>query len=194
MQFDDIIEKRHSARSFKNKKVDWKRILDAIEVAQKSPFAGNLNNMKFIIIEESDSIAKIAEWCQQTWINEAPALIVAVADDTHLENMYGERGKRYARQQAGAAIEHILLKLTDLEINSCWVGAYSDELVKQHLSIPAHWNIEAIIPVGYEQPQPRAAGKKRKRALVDSIYWEVWERSRRPTATPEPPHRKNPWQ
>ncbi|MCX8159273.1 MAG: nitroreductase family protein [Candidatus Pacearchaeota archaeon] len=184
MKFDEIIENRHSSRSFKDKKVNFEHILEAIDASLKGPFAGNLNNLKFLIIEEEKTIREIAKFSHQEWINEAQAIIVVCSNDIHLENQYGERGRIYSRQQAGAAIVTILFKLTELGINSCWVGAYQDELIKQLLDIPSHIQIEAIIPLGYEKGIVK---KPRKISLENAIRWENFETTKRPTIFKEPP-------
>ena len=150
MEFDAIIKKRKSVKSFSHKKPSWKLILDAIESANQGPFAGNHNNIKFLIIEEKETIDKIAKLAEQTWISESSLLILICSDETHLENIYGERGRVYSRQQAGAVIQTLLFKIVDLGLSSCWVGAYSDEILKEVLKIPQDIQIEAIIPVGYE--------------------------------------------
>ena len=154
MDFDSVIEKRASARSFKSKKASWKDILEAIDAAIKAPSAGKMHHLKFVIIEEQEKIEKIAEFTDQLWISESGILVVVCSDDTHLENQYGERGRVYSRQAAGAAIENFLLKITDLGLSACWVGSYTDELIKQLLKIPAHIQIEAIIPIGYSKTKP----------------------------------------
>ena len=118
-------------------------------------------------------------------------MIVVCSDDTHLEDLYGERGRIYSRQQAGAAIQTLLLALTDLGISSCWVGAYTDEFVKQKLKIPQHINIEAIIPVGYEKKMP-GDEKKKKKELESVLYWEEWKNSRRATLFEESKEDYNP--
>ena len=177
MELDSAIEKRHSSRSFKSKKASWKDILKAIEAASKAPFSDNRNNLRFLIIENEKTIEKISGFANQLWINEAAILVLVCSNDSNLENMHGERGRIYSRQQAGAAIENFLLKLTDLGLNSCWIGSYKDELIKQLLKIPEHIQVEAIIPVGYESGN---AGKKRKKDLDTLIYWEEWETENRP--------------
>ena len=96
--------------------------------------------------------------------------------------MYNERGRVYSRQQAGAAINTILLKLVDLGLSACWVGAYSDEIIKQLLKIPEHMQIEAIIPVGYSSGKNK---KKRKISLTAALNWEQYDIKRRPTLTEE---------
>ena len=184
MKFDDVIEARHSARTFKPKKVKFGDILEAIDAALKGPFAGNINNLKFVIVEDEKTIKMLSKHANQTWINEASAVIIICSDDTHLENQYGKMGADYSRQQAGAAINTIILKLTDLEINSCWVGSFDYEIIKELLKIPQNIHIEAMIPVGYEKGK---AKKPRKHELETLIRWENWNTFKRPTIFPEPP-------
>jgi len=184
MEFDLVVEKRKSVHSFKNKKVDWRDILESVDAACQGPFADSRNNLKFLIIEEPKKIEKIAEFSDQTWIGESQILVVVCSDDTHLENMHGERGRVYSRQQAGSAIITFILKLTDLGLSSCWVGSYKDELVKQFLKIPSHIQIEAIIPIGHESAKSK---KKKKKELEHSIFWEEWDKRRRPSLIQEGP-------
>ncbi len=178
MEFDKVIESRKSVRSFRSKKARWEDVIEAVDVARKSPFAGNQNHMKFIIIEKQETIDRIAELSNQLWINESGILVVVCSDDTHLENMYGERGRVYSRQQSGAAIENFLLKIADMGLSACWVGAYQDELIKQLLKIPEHMQIEAIIPVGYEKKKEE---RKEKKSLESVMFWEYWDNRKRPS-------------
>lgn len=188
MEFDEVVKKRKSVRSFLSKPVDFRAILDAIHSANLGPYAGNVNNMKYVIVEDKREIEALAKHAEQTWISNAQAVIVVCTEDMHIEKMYGERGRIYSRQQAGAAINTIMLKLTELGISTCWVGAYTDEVIRGILGAPAHVNIEAIIPVGYERPV-KGEVKKRKKEVGNVIYWDVWERGRRPTILSEGPLR-----
>ncbi|MBX4212640.1 nitroreductase family protein, partial [Candidatus Pacearchaeota archaeon] len=183
MKFDEVIKSRKSVRTFKSTKASWKDVLEAVDTAIQAPFAGNLNHLKFLIVEDKKIIEKISEFSHQVWINEAGIVVLALSDDTHLENLYGHRGRIYSRQQAGAAIENFLLKITDLGLASCWVGAYSDELIKQLLEIPAHVQIEAILPVGYEKGKNP---KTPKRSLESALFWEKWNKRRRPELFQDP--------
>lgn len=186
MDFDSVIEKRHSARAFRDKIVDWRKVVHAVEAATKAPFAGNEQGFRFVIIENKDTIKKIAKFANQSWITEAQILVVVGNDETKLEKLYGERGRVYSRQQAGAAIENFMLKLVNDGLSCCWVGAYTDELIKQTLGMPGHIQIEAIIPIGYEAPS-RAKHKQRlQKDLEHWMFWEAWETRRRPTLYKEP--------
>src|SRR3989344_1277093 len=188
MDFDQIIEKRHSSRSFKSKRPSFKDIMLAVDSSLQGAFANNLNHLNFLIIESPETIKKIAKLCNQAWVSESQLLVIVCSDDTHLEKLFGDRGRVYSRQQAGAAINTFILKLTELEIDSCWVGEYSDELIKSTLGIPQHIQIEAIIPTGFEQlAKGQKKPKKEKKISLDrGIFWEKWEGFRRPSAFEDP--------
>jgi nitroreductase len=183
MEFDSVIQKRRSCNKFKKKKPSWKLVLDAIESANQAPFAGNKNNLKYLIVEHPDRLKNICQDCQQSWMTKSRILIVICSDTSQLENLYGERGRIYAKQHAGAAIENLLLKLTDLGLSGCWVGAYKDKFIRKHLKIPASIEIEAIIPIGYAEEAPK---KKKKQSLSNSVYWESWKNPSRPTIIEDP--------
>ncbi len=178
MDFDTLLKNRKSSRKFTGKKVSFRSLMDAIDAALQGPFPDNHNHLKFLIIEDKEKIKEISSYSEQNWIATAPAIIAVCSDDSHLENLYGPRGRVYSRQTAGAAINAILLKLTELNLGSCWVGAYTDKKIKNLLSIPEDIQIEAIIPVGYSDDDKR---KMKKPSLDKSIYWEKWKIPRRTT-------------
>lgn len=177
MNFDWIVENRKSVRRFSKSRANWKDVLDAIDLANQGPFSGNHNHLKFIIIESEDSIRSLADVCEQEWIKSVPLLVIVTSDDSHLENTYGERGRVYSRQQAGAAIQTMLLKFTELGLGSCWIGAYEDSKIRKKLGMPEHVQVEAIIAVGHEEGMMK---KPKKKDLNRSLYWESWGNDKRP--------------
>jgi nitroreductase len=183
MEFDEVIKTRKSVRSFSKKQPSWKDIIEAVDSACKGPFVDERNHLKFIIIEEDKKIEKVAENCNQLWINQSQLVVVVVSDDTNLENRHGDRGRIFSRQQAGAAIVTFMLKLTDIGLSSCWVGAYSDERIKQMLNIPDHLQIEAIIPIGYEKVKSK---KVEKKDVEHAIFWDVWGKRKRDSYSQDP--------
>ena len=185
MDFDEVIDLRRSVRKFKSGKVNWRDVLEAIDSSLNGPFAANQNNFKFLIVEDNDKIGKIADACDQDWIGTSKTLVLICSDDANLENIFGDKGRVYSRQQAGSAIQAFLLKLTDISLSACWVGAYADELVKESLKIPQHIQIEAIIPIGYENKKSSEA-KLEKKELENVIYWGHWNNDMRPSLFKEP--------
>lgn len=151
MEFDKVIKLRHSVRNFKKgKKPSYEEVISAIDCARQGPLAGNQPALKYILVTEKEKIKELASASQQDFIESVDYCIVVCSDKKFLKKSYYERGDVYARQEAGAAIVTILLKLTELGLASCWVGTFADEIVKRILKIPQEIDVEAILPVGYE--------------------------------------------
>ena len=121
MDLDKAIQSRQSIRSFKDKKPDWREIIEAIDSARFAPMAGNIFTLKFILVSDREKIEQLADACQQNFIAEADYVVVACSEEKIISNAYRERGKKYLRQQAGAAIENFLLKIEDLGLATCWI-------------------------------------------------------------------------
>jgi nitroreductase len=173
MELDKAINQRHSARDFsKTKKTDYKKIIEAIESATKAPLAGNHHNLKFILVSDKAKIKGLAEAAVQDFISSSNYVVVVCSNKRVLEASYHERGKMYSHQQAGAAIENFLLKITDLGLATCWVGAFSDETVKRVLKIPDNIDVEAFFPIGFEIGR---AKQKPKPDLDDVLFFNEWD-------------------
>jgi len=168
MEFDRVIAKRHSVRKFKSKKPNWRDILKAVNAANEIPLAGNITTLRFILVDNLKIIQELADACQQNFVGDAHYIVVVCSDNKQIKRAYDERGARYSRQQAGAAIENFLLKITDMGLASCWVGAFSDKIVKRILRIPEDVDVEAILPVGYEMGKQI---RKRKKPSLNAVLF-----------------------
>jgi nitroreductase len=173
MEFEDVIKKRASIRKYALKKPDIELAIAAIEAAHVAPTPGNLQLLKYMIVENKELITQIAEACQQPFIEQSSLLVIVCSDTKQAEKMYDKRAEKYTRQHAGAAIENFLLTITDLGLASCWVGAFSDFQVHRILHIPENITVEAILPVAYEHKMNRAAQRKRT-PLMGKIYFEEY--------------------
>ena len=175
MQLKDAIEKRHSTRKFSNKKPDWRDILECIDAARFAPMAGDNFSLKFVIVDDEKSIKKLAEAAQQPFLKNTQYVVVVCSNPKRTKILFKERGEIYCRQQAGAAIQNILLAITDKKLATCWVGHFVEELIKRELKIPGEVNIEAMLPIGYE------VGKSRRREKIDFdrlLYFKTWGNKR----------------
>jgi nitroreductase len=154
MELDKAIKSRRSVRSFKNKKPDWRDIIECIDSARYAPMAGKNFILKFILIDDPEKIKKLRDYCQQDFVAEAHYVVVVCSDESRIRNLFGERGKEFARQEAGAAIENFLLKIVEKGLSTCWVGHFLEEDIKNLLKIPANSRVEALFPIGYELKKP----------------------------------------
>ena len=172
MELKRVIEKRHSVRKFMSKKPDWRKVVEAIDAANRAPSAGNIQTLKFILVQDENKIFELAEAAGQDFINTAHYVVVVCSNNVQTVRSYDERGDIYCKQQAGAAIENFLLRIVDLGLASCWVGAFFDDQVKRILQVPEDVSVEALLPVGFEVGK----GKSRKKLDLDNfLYFDVWK-------------------
>ena len=174
MNFDKLIKKRASIRKYSDKKVKIGKVIEALEAANLTSSPGNLTILKYIIIEDSEKKAEIAEACRQEFVKEAPFIVVVCSDPKKVEIMYAERAQKYIKHHTGAAIENFLLKITDLGLASCWVGAFSDITIKNLLNIPEDIDVEAVLPVAYQAKTDKTK-QKAKSTLNNRVYFETWK-------------------
>ena len=184
MEFDKVVNSRKSVRFFKKtKKVDYRKVIDVLESGLKVPLAGNIYSLRYILVSDKNVIKELADACQQDFIADVDYLIVVCSDKKSLEKSYYDRGIIYSRQQAGASIENMLLKIADLGLASCWVGAFSDLIVKRILKIPENIDVEAILPIGYESGKTK---KLMKPELDNVLFFDSWSNKyMRPRNMPE---------
>ena len=167
MELHKIIQSRRSAKKFSEKKPDWREILECIDSIRYAPMAGNNFTLKVILVDDKDSINKIAESAQQPFISQAHYLLVVYSNNIRTTTSFGKRGKIYSRQQAGAAIQNFLLKIKEKKLSTCWVGHFVDNQIKRELKIPENSDIEAIFPIGYESEK----GKSKRKIELDSFLY-----------------------
>ncbi len=170
MEFDTVIKKRASVREYSEKKPPMELVIEAIESANHAPSPGNLAILRYVIVEDPEQIKKISEACQQPFVERAKVLIVVCSDPKNAKIMYDKRTEKYVAQHAGASIENLLLKLTDLGLASCWVGAFSEFTIKNVLKIPESIVIEAVLPAGY-QSKTSQTSQRRKHELDNRLYF-----------------------
>ncbi|NIP67456.1 nitroreductase family protein, partial [Candidatus Bathyarchaeota archaeon] len=92
----------------------------------------------------------------QTFIEEAPVVIVVCVDKDRSGWRYGRRGTDlYCLQDTAAATQNLLLAAHALGFGACWVGAFREEKVKEILKTPDRVRPVAIVPVGHPAEKPR---------------------------------------
>jgi SagB-type dehydrogenase family enzyme len=85
---------------------------------------------------------------RQTWVRDAPAVIVMTAVYERTTRKYGDRGERYVHMEAGHAAQNIYLQAVPLGLGTVTVGAFSDRKVKQILNLPENEALLYLIPIG----------------------------------------------
>ena len=121
-----------------------------------------------VIVAEGDLKDRIAKEClgelpvPNRWAVEAPVIVVMASARDLVTHFAGARlkGTRYELIDAGIAGEHFVLQAAELGLGTCWLGWYRKRRLRKLLSLPAGWDVTALITLGY--PEGESGDKARK--------------------------------
>jgi nitroreductase len=152
----EVIDERRSIRSFQRRPVEDSQIKAIIESCDKSPSAGGLQSFEIYVVKDNDNIKKLlaAAAFDQTFIAEAPTVLVFCANPSHSRFKYGERSGLYSVQDATIAAAYAQLSAQALGLGSVWVGAFNEGEVSKILVLPEHLRPVSILPIGYPNEVP----------------------------------------
>ena len=172
MECIEAIKKRRSIRKFKNIEIEKKIIEELLDAAQWAPSAGNLQARDFVVVSNKTTKQKLTQAALgQGFIEQAPVVIVSVANIGRSSRVYRGRGELYAIQDATAGVMNMLLAAHAKGLATCWVGAFDEETVSKLLGLPNKTRPVAIIPLGYPDEQPSAPPRM---DLNNVVHWETW--------------------
>jgi nitroreductase len=161
LKFKEVLEKRRSIRKYKDTPIPKDKILEILEAARIAPSAGHRQPWHFIVVENKETIKKLAK---QEWAATAPLMIVGLADQA--------ASPTWCINDLGIAFEHIVLAATDLGLGTCWMGQSNrEELVKSLLDIPDNFKVVALTTLGVSDETPLP---KERKSLETIVSWEKY--------------------
>jgi nitroreductase len=169
----EAVRGRRSIRTFKNNDVSPEIVEKLIDAATWAPSAGNIQSWELIIVRKPEIKRRLAEAAlDQTFIEEAPVIIVVCANENRSSQGYGIRGKTlFCIQDTAAAIQNLLLVAYSLGLGACWVGAFREEKAREILKIPQGVRPVAIIPLGYPAETPLL---RSRRPISQIVHCEIF--------------------
>ena len=169
----ELIKSRRNVEKFSTKPVSWDKISRILDAGRHAPSCGNLQNWKFIVVNDTDKKQEIAEYCHEQYeITAAPTLIVICAEPQKAERYYGLRGlKLYTIQNCAAAAQNMLLEAHSLDLGGRWIGAFEEDDVREVLRIPSEARPQIILAIGHPEHVP---DKPSKYPLETVVYLNKW--------------------
>ena len=102
------------------------------------------------LTQKGDLRNPVARAClHQTWMAEAPVMVVFSAQYHRCTARYGERGIRYTHMEVGHTGENLFLQAQALGLACGIVGAFEDRTLKEVLHLPPQHEPLLVMPVGY---------------------------------------------
>lgn len=169
MKVSEAIKNRRSVRNFKSTPVPEEKLKKVLEAARLAPSAHNEQAWKFIVVRDAEIREKLAKAANnQTFLGEAPIVIVAVALDP--DRIMNSGVPAYAVDLA-IAMENIALQATEEGLSTCWVGAFSQRGIKDVLKIPEKHKVVILMPLGFPADKP---GKKVRKKISEIVSYDKY--------------------
>lgn len=168
MEFFELLKKRQSIRAFKEKPVEEEKLRKIFEAANFAPSAGNLQAYEIIVVGSEEKKRKLMEAASgQSFIAQAPVVLVVFANENRSSRRYGERGNElYCINDASIAAAYIQLAAADLGLGSVWVGAFDDNSVREIVKAPDYLRPVSILPIGYPDEKPHRTPRRKINDLI----------------------------
>ncbi len=155
MDLDQAIKTRRSIRKYLDKAVEFEKLTLLLDAARYAPNSGNLQDFRFIAVNDKDKKNKIAEASlRQYWMNTATLFIVVCSDINRLKTYYKNNSEKYSIQNSAAAAILISLKSVDLGLGTCWVDVFDPKAVSRILRIDEGIQPQIILTIGYPYDKP----------------------------------------
>ena len=163
MELKEVIEKRESIRDYEDRPIPQDKLLRVLEDARLAPSGSNRQPWKFVVVKDRQTRQKLAQAAEgQTFVGKAPVVIAAVATMPELVMICGVA--EYSVDLA-IAVDHLTLAAVDEGLGTCWIGAFSQEKVRDILKIPKSCRTVALLPLGF----PKQPGRPKVRKSLDEI-------------------------
>ncbi len=158
MELFDVMLKRKSVRKYTDEKIPADKLEKILQAALLAPTSRNICPCEFIVVQDKETLCQLAKAknAGSAMLSQATCAIVVVGDSDKSDVWC---------EDCSIAMTYMHLMATDLELGSCWVqcrlrqssdGKSAEEYVRNLLSIPENYCVEAILALGIPEsfPQP----------------------------------------
>ncbi len=163
MNFHELILKRESIRSYDiNKKIPEDILKRILESGRLAPSAGNRQPWQFLLVSSEEMLGKIRPCYTPAWFQNAPHILI----------VKGDKDKAWTRADDGynaletdltIVMDHMILAAEYENIGTCWIAAFTPEILRKTLELKDNEEVYAMTPLGYPMDGfQKKANKKRK--------------------------------
>ncbi len=163
--FLTLVQKRHSVRSYTERKVEKEKIDLILEAGRLAPTGCNRQGEKLIVVSSDEGLEKLGK-AAKTY--GAPlAIVVAMKRDSSWVRPYD--GKNLIDIDASIITDHMMMEATDLELGSCWVCNFQSDKLVSELSVEDDYVPVNILLVGYEKEDKEI--EKSRKAISEVVEY-----------------------
>jgi len=148
MQLQEALEQRYSCRSFAPDVPTPEQIEAILQAGRIAPTARNLQPERIWVISKPEDLAKIDE---ATPCRYGAPVVLIVGFDTEVSGIHTagfDPDWPYGSVDSISSLMYMMLKATDLGLQTCWLGRYDDAKVREAFNIPANIQLRALLDIG----------------------------------------------
>lgn len=174
MNVNECITTRRSIRKYKPDPVDHSLIESIVSMASYSPSWKNTQITRYIAIDDSSILKKIADDCTPVYnsniIQQSPMLIAVTFIKGRCcferDGSYSTKKEdRWQMFDTGAACQTFCLAAKEKGLGTVIMGIFDEDKITELLEIPEERELAALIAVGWPDIDPEAP----KRKSVDDL-------------------------
>ena len=171
MNFGELILKRQSDRKYLPAPVAREDVMKCLEAARLSPSACNAQPWKFVVVDDKEKLAEMADAAEGLGMNKfthgVPVMVAVVLEKMNASAKLGSlvKNKDYCMLDLGMAVEHFCLQAAELGLGTCIMGWFDEKRIAGLLKVPRGKRIPLIISLGY----PAAPTRNKVRKPMDEI-------------------------
>ena len=166
----EAIKGRFSVRKYTSEPVSDSDLATILEAARFSQSAKNFQDWRFIVVKDEAMRKKLVPAARnQSFVAEAPVVIVCCGINIDYVMTCGQHTYNL---DVAIAMENMSLTAYELNLGTCWLGAFYEDQVKELLGIPEDdVRIVGMMTIGHPSVQ---ASPKNREPLETIIRNEKW--------------------
>ncbi|MEI8363553.1 MAG: nitroreductase family protein [Betaproteobacteria bacterium] len=150
---NEVIANRWSGRAYDaSLSVSHAQTIALLEAARWAPSCFGDQPWRFIVWNKN---VNVKAWQQafdclaasnQTWVKDAPILLLVCADSLFNHN---QQPNRWAQYDTGAAAENVCLQASSMGLMAHQMGGFNTDSARHTFAIPAQFTPMAMLSIGY---------------------------------------------
>lgn len=169
MNFNELAQKRFSCRAYLKDPVSKEDLDACLEAGRLAPSACNLQPVHIIVVQDEKMRRALGEAYNKEWFYSAPVILVVCTEPGKAWCRADK--KNYADIDGSIVMDHITLCASYLGLGTCWIGAFTSEIARKILQLPAGIEPLVMTPLGKPAQGPKARIRKK---LDEMVHWEQW--------------------
>lgn len=153
-----LLDTRKSCRKFSEKSLPESAIRCLAKSVYAVPSAGHKHPLRLLCFTNPLQISALAHAAggKQSWIADAPCVIVVAAESNRMESMnrrYGKSAIPFMHVEVGCAVQNIYLLCAAMGLGTVAVGAFKRSAVR--ILIGEGFEPVILMPVGYPRKETK---------------------------------------